>query len=469
MIETNNKLNSTSMKSLRDVKLSIAEDLKREFKKSQMMKSCSNIVDSRFYQLYLESIIEDQELIADTQKSDWSKLLSDIELNSGVLRPFIKAAWNEYQGSDPNLKNIETCGQSQHGGIKTDCVMVWASSPNKTQLEKLGTLIRQTLGNDYKVVVFSSDHTSNKKVEEKIESEIIKLKRKNKKLVILSKFMGSRSFSIPEIDTTFLFYDNGSTEATAQRISRVFTGGKTYDGKKKHYGNVVSFSFDPNREDSTPLDDYIINEAEKVESDDLNKSIKAVLRSTQIFTNDPEHGIILPLTEVQQEDYVQKLVNSSSLLKVAESGIDISVVDIDDVDIDDVILDKETKNKVKSLNRKKVKRTVTLENGEERGIERNLTLEEKRRRLIREVLKSIVRNVIELDEINNIESDNFNEMLDMINQKGLDDEVIYEVGVDTRVIKRWSDSGAFSNKLLNTIINSYNEQQRQELENGNLF
>lgn len=452
------------MKSIRDVKLSIVKNLKREFTEQQMMKSCSNIVDSRFYQLYLETIIEDQELLSDTERSDWTKLLSDIDLNYGVLKPFIKAAWNEYQGTDTNLLNIQTSG-SHMGGIKTDCVMVWASSKNKIQLEKLGRLIRQTLGDDYEVVVFSSDHTSNKEVEEEIQSEIIKLKRKNKKLVILSKFMGSRSFSIPEIDTTFLFYDNGSAGATAQRISRVFTGGKTYDGKKKHYGNVVSFSFDPNREDTSPIDDYIINEAEKTESDDLNKSIKAVLRSTQIFTNDPEYGIILPLTEVQQEDYVQKLINSSSLLKVAESGINVSVIDIDDVDIDDVILDKETQNKVKSLNRKKVKSTVTIGNGEKKQIERNLTPEEKRRRIIREVLKSIIKNVIELDEINNIESNNFNEMLDMINDKGLDDEVVFEVGVDTRTIKRWSELGAFPIKLLNTIITSYNQQQLQLMKN----
>ena len=50
--------------------------------------------------------------------------------------------------------------------------------------------------------------------------------------------MASRSFSVSEIETEFIWYDGGSSEATNQRISRVFTNGYTWGGLKKKYGNV---------------------------------------------------------------------------------------------------------------------------------------------------------------------------------------------------------------------------------------
>ena len=46
----------------------------------------------------------------------------------------------------------------------------------------------------------------------------------------------------------------------------------------------------------------------------------------------------------------------------------------------------------------------------------------------------------------------------MINEKGYDNEIIYEVGLNTETVKKIILLGAVSHKLLNTIISSYNNE-----------
>jgi hypothetical protein len=70
-----------------------------------------------------------------------------------------------------------------------------------------------------------------------------------------------------------------------------------------------------------------------------------------------------------------------------------------------------------------------------------------------------VENIVEISEINNCESNNIITTLDMIDEKGYCDEVIFEVGVDSKTVKKIILTGALSEKLLNTIITSYNKEE----------
>jgi GTP-binding protein YchF len=77
---------------------------------------------------------------------------------------------------------------------------------------------------------------------------------------------------------------------------------------------------------------------------------------------------------------------------------------------------------------------------------------------LKEVLKNIVENVVEISEINNCESDDIVETLDMIKKKGYCGQVVIEVGTDCETIKKIILMGGVSRKLLNTIISSYNNE-----------
>ena len=280
------------MKTIEELRIKVANDLKKKYSKQEMMNSCKNIIIPRFFNLVIEPIIENQENIHENYRSHWLKLLKDVNLNRGQLSEIILASFGYYNGTKESLLQLNT-----NSHVEKNCVMVWVSSPTRTEMRKLKKLFVETLKNtNYHIEVINSDETSNAEVEKKIKKLIPKLKEQGKRLIMISKQMASRSFSISEIDTEFLWYDGGSVEATTQKISRPLTGGKTWNGEKKKFGNILSFSFDPNREETTPVDDYLVREAERVQNDNLHDSIKRVLNSMYMFTTD-EYGLVIEFEE----------------------------------------------------------------------------------------------------------------------------------------------------------------------------
>lgn len=447
--------------------------IKSEFSEKEMMDSCSDIVIPRFFNLHLNPLIEIQEGYSESTRSNWLKLLSDVNQNKGQLTDIALGAFGlSRMGLDEQYQNLNTNTITLSNGdvseVNKDCVMIWAGCPNNTQLSNLVNILKESpLSKLYHIEQISGTDSkgkkllTNKEVEKYITDVLIpKLKKQGKKLILVSKYMAARSFSVSEIATEFLWYDGGGIEATKQKISRVLTGGKMWNGDKKIYGNIVSFSFDPNREETSPIDEYLLSESEQVENSELSNSITRVLRSAQIFKQD-EYGLIIQFNQDDEETYSSKLVNSSSLLKVAEAGVNPHMIDENDSDIDFVELTKEEQNEIqksfkdleikKSVSNKEKKEKTTREKSEE------ITSYIKRKM----VLQTIVKKIIEISEINNLESDNLVEMLDMIYNKGFDSEVEYEVGVGTRTIKRWVSQGAFNEKLMNTIITNYNISEKK--------
>jgi superfamily II DNA or RNA helicase len=315
-------------------------------------------------------------------------------------------------------------------------------------------LIREVLGGDYLVELINSDETNNREVEQKVKGLVNQAKRENKRIILVSKDMASRSFSIPEIDTVMLMFDRGSYSTIAQKISRVLTPGKTLDGNTKVYGNIISLSLDPNREDVSPIDEYIIYESEKVEGDDLNDSIQRVLRSVQLFTNG-QNGEV----EIEKDEYSNRLINSSSLIRMGSESSKVEHIINDSELVKQLIGVEVTKGEVEKLlgiNSDEVKRTIGGEKTkEEKQAEKKV---EDIRIKLKEVLKNIVENVVKISQINRRKSNDIIETLDMINEKGLNNEVVIEVGVDCETIKKIILIGGISRKLLNTIITSYNSE-----------
>jgi predicted HAD superfamily phosphohydrolase YqeG len=101
--------------------------------------------------------------------------------------------------------------------------MIFASTPNKIQQVKLVNLIQESLGSQYIVKLINGDETTNRKAENEAKRVVKQAKREKKKVVLVSNDMASRSFSVSEIDTVFLFFDRGSYASITQKISRVLT------------------------------------------------------------------------------------------------------------------------------------------------------------------------------------------------------------------------------------------------------
>jgi hypothetical protein len=339
--------------------------------------------------------------------------------------------------------------------VPRDVTMIFANTPNKTQQEKLVKLIQEVLGGQYIVKMVNGDETTNREAEEDAKKIIAQAKREFKKVVFVSKDMASRSFSVSEIDTVMLFFDRGAYASISQKISRVLTPGKTIHGENKKFGNIISLSLDPNRDNVNPIDEYVVYEAEKVEVNDLNDGIKRVLRSIQLFTNG-EGGTV----EIEKDLYGEFLINSSTLIKVGceTSKVDKVIIDTDLVNmLIGIEVSEVVKEKLMGIDSSKVKRSKDEpQTKEEKEINKKV---EDIRIKIKKVLSNIVENIVEISEINNCESDDVVETLTMISDKGFCSEVVHVVGINCDMVKQIIMMGGLSHKLLNTIISSYNKEK----------
>jgi hypothetical protein len=163
--------------------------------------------------------------------------------------------------------------------------------------------------------------------------------------------------------------------------------------------------------------------------------------------------------EIEKDEYGSLLIDSSSLVKLgAESS-----------KVDNVIMDPNLVNKLlgvevgQSLQDKllgvdsdKIKKTDNVSSVSDKKDQIQV---EHIRSKIKEALKNIVQNIVEISEINNCESDDIVETLRMIKSKGYCGEVEFEVGVDCDTVLQIISLGGVSHKLLNTIISSYNHQE----------
>jgi DNA-binding ferritin-like protein (Dps family) len=423
--------------------------LKKKYTLSQTIESVKNIVKPVFMRLSLDKVVDKFNSFPEEYRTDWSKILMDVEKSRGILETLIKALFGVYGGDIVGLYDLNMTT------ARKDVTMIFANTKNKTQQDKLVKLIQQVLGSNYIVKLINSDVTTNREAEEDIKKVITQAKRENKKVVLVSNDMASRSFSVSEIDTVMLMFDRGNYATISQKISRVLTPGKTFNGEDKVFGNIISLSLDPNREDVNPIDEYFIYEAEKVEVEDLNDGIQRVLRSVQILTNG-EGGEV----ELEKDIYGEHLINSSSLIKLgAESSkVDNVIVDVDLVKVlTGVEVTEGQKEQLMGIDSSEVKRTEDpTSTKEQKEVEKKV---QDIRKKIKEVLKNIVENIVEISEINNCESNDIIETLDMIESKGYCEEVVFEVGVDCQTVKKVVLMGGISRKLLNTIISSYNSQE----------
>lgn len=433
----------------------ILKKLAKEHTLKESMISVKDVVEPVFLRLRLDNIVERFHQIPDSYKTDWNKLLSDVKLSKGIISNLIKGLFGTYCGNQTFLYDLNT---NQHS--PKDVSMIFANTPNRQQQRLLANVIRESLGPQYTVVIVNSDETSNKEAEEYVKIEVARAKLEGKKLVILSNNMASRSFSVSEIDTVFLMFDRGSYSAVSQKVSRVLTPGLTFDGQVKKHGYIVSVSLDCNREEISPMDEYIIYESEKVEVDELSDGIRRTLNSINIFTNG-ESGLLEP---IEIDEYAKKLLNSSSLISLGKSSSNPDRI-IDDENLVNILTgivisnQNQEEQKLLSIDSSLVERTIGKKESKKQKLEKDkvFLLKEK----LKKHLENIVENIVEISEINNCESDDILECLDMIIEKGYDDEVIFELDFNSVTLKSIIKSGAVSHKLLNTIITNYNKNENE--------
>lgn len=361
----------------------------------------------------IHSELDDEDL------TGWSKILSDVFKNQNVIKSIIKGLWGKAGFKDDILNTLSISNAIRR---QPRVVQFFAATPTNKELGKLGELFQQCLGENIIVRILSgADDATNKMSESLVKSDILRCKEEGKEgVVIISKDMGSRSFSVSETDAVVLMFDNGSVGSLIQKISRALTGGLTYDGVDKKEGNVISLSLDPNRVDS--VDIYLVEEAQKnkTKTESFTSVIKRIRRSVNIFSideNRDRHELL------ERDEYYSELVEKFNFDKLKNSQINIIPL-LTDEDLRNKILDinsSELAKKDSKVKQLKGKGKKYLESGSESGDDGDGEEEEKIEKvdidIIRQAIMTVnnsILSIVAIDDSIGDKSKSFRSMLTSI-------------------------------------------------------
>ena len=328
-------------------------------------------------------------------------------------------------------------------GEDPNCIMEFVSG-TKEQMDSFANIIRKASPN-WRVEVLNSDYTSNKKAQDQIKTAIAEAK--NQKLDgvwIISNTMGSRSFSISQIQATLISYDGGGMDPTIQKMSRSLTPGKLWNDKTKKTGVIITMSIDSNRDHTAT--DILTTEAavqSQITNQPLPKVIKTLLNNVSILTTD-EYG---NMVELKHTDLQAEMTQTDTLRKVA-----FAMSNPDNILKDEILLDEfmnmkfgKKKNKKETAQLPKAKNFIT-------NNQKKLSLKQQKS-IMSDVVKRI-KLLCDSTSMVAVESDGktFKECLNNFDK----DRFKKLFGIEPKSIIRLLDKNVLPEKLLDIIVSNTN-------------
>ena len=267
-----------------------------------------NIVKRVGVKLQLSNTDKYVKELTENDYFSYNKAMADPDKSKNFWSLFVKGITGNTE--NPAYKNLNI---STMMNTLFNCGMMFVSGKNEN-IEKLRQVIETAIPT-WTIIVINGDHTSNNKAKNDVREQMEWSKKENKEgVLILANTMGSRSFSIPEIQATIIAYDKGGIDPTVQKVSRCLTPGKMLNGEVKEQGYIVTCSMDSNRDQTVTK--LLIEEA-AIQSDitgqSLPKITKQLLNNVSILTTD-EYGNKVELTH---DELIEEMSSSDNLKKVA--------------------------------------------------------------------------------------------------------------------------------------------------------
>jgi dihydroxyacetone kinase DhaKLM complex PTS-EIIA-like component DhaM len=425
------------------------------------MKSISYAPGINFFKLVLpeshRNLIHSE--ISDEDLTGWSKILSDVNKNQSILKSIIKGLWGGAGPKDSILNTLDI-----HDAIKKDpkVVQFFVGTPTNKELTKLAGLFQSCLPNHIIRVLSGAEDATNATSESIVKEDIKRCKEENKDgVVILSKDMGSRSFSVSETDAVVLMYDNGSVSSLIQKISRALTGGLDYNGVEKTNGNVISLSLDPNRVDA--VDIYVVEEAQKnkTKSESFLSAVKRIRKSVNIFAFDENND---PKSLLDKDEYYAELIEKFSFEKLKNSQINIIPL-ISDGDLRNSLLEinsSELNKNEKKVTQLKGKGKKFVDNGNDSGDsdnEKEEVVDKLDINLLRQAVLTInnsILSIIGIDDSIGDKSKSFRSVLKSIDSELEKVKEFYDLyGIRPSVVIKLMDKGVINEQIIDICISKF--------------
>jgi hypothetical protein len=199
--------------------------------------SIPNVVVRRFYNMLFSGRIN--KLLEDFDK-DLLPNLTKILAKPYSQQKFISALFQDIFGYQP----IYGFNISDQAGEEIKNSMLFVNI-SKLAMDQLAEVIEKACP-EHKVLILNGDYTDNKEAEGLTKEELVRMQngyyQDRDKLLVITNMMGTRSYSIPEIQACLFMQEGGDVYPYMQKYSRCLTPGF---GKK--FGHIFDFAFDQSK------------------------------------------------------------------------------------------------------------------------------------------------------------------------------------------------------------------------------
>jgi hypothetical protein len=289
------------------------------------------VVPVEFYQMNLIKAVEqarklDPDLFIDGDNflPSWSKFAKDPIKAKGFWTRMLQAVFLG-QGNI-NEVNVELQTRDVASGFKVAMMFLPGSMKNE-HLKTTVAITQQSLKGWEVLEISGVGSYNNKKISnknaEKITKDVIeKCKESNTPLLIISRGMAQRSYSISEITELYLCYDEGDAGATTQKISRALT-----PSQADKIGRIFSLSFDPNRDDK--FDTMMLAAAQNYarrKNLEIDEALRRVINTIDIFACSEDGRV-----EINSDTYLQQILERKSLSRMIGKQAEVGLLSMDEI------------------------------------------------------------------------------------------------------------------------------------------
>jgi len=330
----------------------------------------------------------------------------------------------------------------------------------KNSMDQLAEIIESACA-EHKVLVLNGEYTDNKEAEGLTKETLVQLRNNHypgrNKLLVITNMMGTRSYSVPEIQACLFMMEGGDVYPYMQKYSRCLTPG--FD--KKH-GHIFDFSFDQsktrNTEMSIAVEGMLIAREHGVSFPD---AVRVVLNSVNI--KDMLLGKWLSDTDI-----IKKFEDNNKLLEVANANTFIQIEDLTQEEIEafaEIASNYAGSKKERSDIEKTVKTGATFGSTGQTG---SKSKKNSLKAIVDKAIRSINGSATTIVDMTNYKEETFLDCLKAVaSDKSLQQEfkIIYGMPVET-ILRLYNHLQVAT---LDTIVyNSKHNHVNKHIENSSL-
>jgi len=416
--------------------------------------SIPNVVKRNFYNMLFSEKIN--KLLEDYD-NDVLPNITKILAKPLSQQKFISALFKDIFGYDTKY-GFNISDQAKEEILHS---MLFVGNIGNSAMGQLATVIEKACP-EHKVLILNGDNNiTNKEAEGITKEELVRLKsgyyKDRDKLLVITNMMGTRSYSIPEIQACLFMQEGGDVYPYMQKYSRCLTPG--FD---KKFGYIFDFAFDQSKTRNSVLSvaveaALLIREKGKT----YPEAVRKVLNSVNIMDVVSGHW-------TNADDIIKQFEDNNKLLEIANAHTRIT---IDDLTQEEIEAFGELAKKYSGSKAEKSSIDKIVETGktyEYKNSNNEKTKKTPLKAIVEKAIRMINESATTVLALSDYRGESFLECIDFINDDlELSNEFNELYGVRPETIKRLADRLEISTLDIIVRMSKYNESQKH-IENNSL-